>query len=320
MKSICLVLPYFGKLPNYFEKYLASCSNNPTINWLIFTDDKSSQSFPNNVKVVYTTFEELCKEFNEKLGLYPTSPYKLCDFRVSYGFVFEEYLKGYDFFGWCDCDLIWGNIRKFVTNELTNKYDKIGLCGHFTLLRNTDEFKYLYKKINYCGNLSFKQMAQLESPCSADEDGGLEPYCIHNHLKHYIVMHDDIPYNNQKVFRTTREGFLCTDRDLQNLYKKDRNIIYKYRNQKLERVFIRDNKVSAEEVLYVHFQKRHFDNSADIPNDCFLIAPNYFYELSDENLSKENIMKVTKQDNMISKLVQTKIIFFISRIRRKLQI
>ena len=36
--SIAIVLPYFGKLPNYFPLFLESCRKNPTVNWLFYTD------------------------------------------------------------------------------------------------------------------------------------------------------------------------------------------------------------------------------------------------------------------------------------------
>lgn len=57
--SILLIIPYFGKFNNYFPFFLESCKNNPTINWLILTDDRNEYNFPSNVKVSYTTFKEL---------------------------------------------------------------------------------------------------------------------------------------------------------------------------------------------------------------------------------------------------------------------
>ena len=44
----------------------------------------------------------------------------------------------YDFWGYCDIDLIFGNIRKFITDDILDKYDKILSRGHFTLFRNKD--------------------------------------------------------------------------------------------------------------------------------------------------------------------------------------
>ena len=46
MKSIAFVIPYFGKFPNYFSLWLQSCRNNPTIDWLLFTDSNEKYDYP----------------------------------------------------------------------------------------------------------------------------------------------------------------------------------------------------------------------------------------------------------------------------------
>ena len=53
MKKVAYVIPYFGKFPKGFDLFLMSCRNNPTIDWLIFTDDHTSYEYPSNVKVYY---------------------------------------------------------------------------------------------------------------------------------------------------------------------------------------------------------------------------------------------------------------------------
>lgn len=50
MYKICLIIPYFGEFKNYFQLFLNSCANNPTINWLIFTDSDQAYFYPDNVK------------------------------------------------------------------------------------------------------------------------------------------------------------------------------------------------------------------------------------------------------------------------------
>lgn len=54
MKSIVYIVLYFGKFPSIFPLWLNSCRNNPTIDWLIFTDDHSCFNYPQNVRVEYT--------------------------------------------------------------------------------------------------------------------------------------------------------------------------------------------------------------------------------------------------------------------------
>lgn len=118
--NIVLIVPYFGKFPEWFDLWLVSCKYNPTITWLIFTDDHSKYQYPDNVVVNYTTFFELKTRIQNlydmpiKLNL----PYKLCDFKVAYGEIFQDEIKDFDYWGYCDVDLIWGNLRHFITDEV----------------------------------------------------------------------------------------------------------------------------------------------------------------------------------------------------------
>ena len=50
--------------------------------------------------------------------------------------MFSEYLTGYDFWGHCDIDLLWGNIRRFVTDEKLKKYKKLYTAGACVLYKN----------------------------------------------------------------------------------------------------------------------------------------------------------------------------------------
>ena len=62
MKTICYIIPYFGKLPINFDLWLNSCATNPTINWLIFTNDKRTFNYPQNVRVEYMEFDDFKKK------------------------------------------------------------------------------------------------------------------------------------------------------------------------------------------------------------------------------------------------------------------
>ena len=72
MKTILFICPYFGKLPiAHMKLWLLSCEKNPTINWLILTDDYTEElKYPSNVKVVYTTLEAI-KQQVQKMFDFP---------------------------------------------------------------------------------------------------------------------------------------------------------------------------------------------------------------------------------------------------------
>ena len=140
MNSIALILPFFGRLPNYFEFFLQSVGNNPDVDLLLFTDDKTNFNYPVNVKRHYITFLEFKKEIQSSFEFdlkHLKSPYNLCDFKPAYGFALQKYLLGYDFWGHCDCDLIFGKLRAFLTDNILNQYDKVYAGGSLSLYRNT---------------------------------------------------------------------------------------------------------------------------------------------------------------------------------------
>lgn len=42
----------------------------------------------------------------------------MCDYKPTYGLAFKKWLGKYDFWGYCDFDLLLGNLRKFFTDEV----------------------------------------------------------------------------------------------------------------------------------------------------------------------------------------------------------
>lgn len=152
MKSIAFVVPWAGHLPPYFQLWLESCRWNSSIDFLLFTDDQTNYNYPNNVKVHYMSFEQM-KELFQKQYDFPLSinvPYKFCDFKPAYGEIFSDYLKGYDYWGHCDVDLIWGGIRKFITDDILMKYKRIFSRGHCSIYQNLPEVNSLYRTLPAC--------------------------------------------------------------------------------------------------------------------------------------------------------------------------
>lgn len=168
-QSIAIVVCYLGKLPWYFDYFVLSCSHNPSVDFFIVTDDTTCpKPLPVNVKFIFSTLQEINTLATANLGFATRieNGYKLCDFKPTYGIVFNELLKDYDFWGFGDIDVIFGNIRTFITDELLNNYDLISvrpdwIPGCFVLFKNCDKMNKLfmlsrdYKKVlmsdkHYC--------------------------------------------------------------------------------------------------------------------------------------------------------------------------
>ena len=92
------------------------------------------------------------REFD--FSIYLDHPYKLCDYKPAYGYIFAEYAHGYDYWGHCDMtDCIFGNLRKFLSDDFLSGADKFMFLGHMTLYRNTDEInRRIFEDVSFREN------------------------------------------------------------------------------------------------------------------------------------------------------------------------
>ena len=153
MKKICFVVVYFGKWPIWFLAFLHSCKKNPTVDWIFFTDCDSPSHHSPNVVFYNKTLSQMRQLIKERIGKKSIleDRYKISDYKPAYGILFEDYLKGFDFWGHCDVDIIWGDIRKYTTEAILDRHDifstrKGRMSGHFSLFRNTLSINPLFRQ------------------------------------------------------------------------------------------------------------------------------------------------------------------------------
>ena len=169
--KICLIMPYFGNLPPNWGGFIESCKDNKNIDFLFITDC-AIDSIPSNVHIINVSWEKFKKEIVEKLKkigykrICLTHPYKICDIRPCFGFLFEEYLRGYEFWGYMDCDLIWGNIGKFLYHSLINEWDRLYRHGHLSICKNKKDLNMLFMS-----SKDFKRVLATTFSCNFDESG-----------------------------------------------------------------------------------------------------------------------------------------------------
>lgn len=151
--KIALIIPWYGSFPWYWKFFVHSMKYNPSIDCFIITDEKLKEELPSNIKIVNKTLKELKELIEIKLGFAISLDYayKLCDFKPTYGFIFEELLSDYDFWAHGDIDLMFGNIRNFITDYLLDEHDIISvrrdyLTGYFLLFRNSPTMNRLFTK------------------------------------------------------------------------------------------------------------------------------------------------------------------------------
>ncbi len=114
-------IPYFGSWPEWIDLFFDSVARNPSVHFLIYTDCGTApyEDYA-NITIRRISFSDYIITIGKQLGLSlePLSPYKLCDVRPFFGELHEREFADYDFYGWCDLDLVFGNIRGFYTDDI----------------------------------------------------------------------------------------------------------------------------------------------------------------------------------------------------------
>lgn len=296
MKKICLIIPYFGKLPNYFNFWLKSCEYNKSIDWLLVTDNNIN-NLPNNIKLLNTSFSDLVsyiqKRFDFNLNI--QTPYKLCDFKPCYGYIFKDFLNEYDFWGHCDMDLIWGDIRSFLPDDVLNSYDRIFDQGHLSIYRNNNIVNSWFKTLPpVSSKYTYQIILSSQLNYAFDEEGGKTSWgginqMVRNmNLKQYNKMcFDDVSFT-QKNFYSRRPI-----KGLEDKTRKEKihfPMFFKFNKGRLYRVVKIGNSFDISETLYAHFQKRDLLIQTNNLNE-YSIVPNKFI---DSNISDNKLANLSR--------------------------
>lgn len=154
--SVIVIIVFFGKLPWYYTYFLHSCEYNPDIHFLLIADHDITGRIPENVHFIKKSLPEVKALAEKQLECSIASdlkPFKFCDFRPAFGLIFREYIQDYAYWGHADMDVIFGNIRNFMTGDLLNDYDVISMrhdfiTGWFTLYRNCRKINRLFLMSN----------------------------------------------------------------------------------------------------------------------------------------------------------------------------
>jgi hypothetical protein len=261
--SMRLIVPHFGERPSYFQLVVRSMASNPDVHWLMLTDQPVAGA-PPNLTVRLCRFRDLSEQiqrhFDFDISL--DTPYKLCDFRPAFGEIFARELRGYDFWGHSDLDVIFGRIRDHLPSEAFET-DKVLFQGNFALYRNTAEAASWFR--HEVGRVSYREVMSTPEARHFDEWAGI----------YYIVRDLDVSYWQEHVifdlsfhmYRTRDEA--APGRDPRRYAWEDGEVC-EYRLEK--------GQVRRHTALLVHLQKRTMraPSAAVLQADRYWISPNRF--------------------------------------------
>lgn len=239
---IAVIVTWFGQLPQYFPAWLKSAECNPTIDFYCFFDHLFSTK-AKNIYLIETTMEReverIEKETREKIQI--DNSYKFCDLRAFFGITYQKYIKNYDFWGYCDIDMVFGNLRHFLTDSVLNKYDRFYEWGYLSIFRNNDQMNHL---IEMDGGIYTKdEIFRGKAKCTPEEHYGLHRISKKNNIKWYTE-------KNFADFYIPYTSFILNQK--KNFEKQ----AFYWEDGKVYRAYIEDHVIKNEELAFLHWQKR----------------------------------------------------------------
>ena len=309
--KLALICTYFGNLPSHMFIWLETCKYNPNVNFLLITDDHTKFELPRNVKIIYWTFDMLEKRIKTKFDFpicIKESPFKICDFRPLYGYIFSDYLEAYDFFGQCELDMLFGNIKKFITDETMSKYKKLLYLGHLTIYKN-DNSLLNSLQIPFKSGKTYYDLLQKSYLCNLDEqfhENSINTLFQENNIPIYAGANDYIA----DIMPGYYEFRLCRYyANLKIQIEKPMKQIFIWNKGTLIRSYLKNAKCFNQEFLYMHIQKRNMEIKIDenklLKDEKFAIVPNEFIPF-DFDVNIHSIRKLSKTKLIYPKYFELK--------------
>lgn len=266
--KIAIFIPYFtppsGELPNYFEYWQKSAAANDKIDFFIPSNVDSSKYVQyDNIHFIAMSVNEFWDKVQALVGFdIVRGYYKICEYRPLCGLLFKDMLNDYDYWGFGDLDVIYGDILKFIQPFLDCGEEVIGKFGHLQIIKNTDKLRMMpFENVRQIKHpLNMKEAFSTKRCCGWDESAGMG-------VRYYQAGIKVVPLNpivadvnrRYKYFwvngKEGKWGFSWQDGTLTGYNDKD----------------------ERADFLYAHFQKRALSvANGDIPDSKFCVIPNSF--------------------------------------------
>lgn len=262
--KIAMFAPYFAKpgvnFPNYFEYWQKSAGANNKIDFYIPTNiDTSRCRKYDNIHYLPMTDQDFWDKVQSVLD-FPISHdyYKTGEYRILFGIIFKDLIREYDYWGYTELDMIYGDILKFVSPYIENDAEVIGYTAPFRLMKNME-------KLNL---MPFNDVEGFEHPLTL-ERALSENYCWY------------FSEASGMNIRYYQAGI-----DIISIYDVFGDIIVKYRyltcigmegkwgfnwdNGKLTGY---NDRNEQKEFMAIHFQKKRMEIKSEFPSDKFCIIP-----------------------------------------------
>lgn len=304
MYKIVLIQTWIGKIPDYFWFHYETTKNIKNIDFLFFTDQDLFVDSP-NYKIIKTNVETieylLSRSLNTQIKFKGNSNYKISDIKASYGDIFRDFIKDYDYFGFYDLDTLFGDVSKYV-NPFLGEYDVITIAdekyhnrisGPFTILKNQEDLKTIYR----CNE--FIQTLDSEETLSYEEHGMNETLKEKYKIKFIYQNSCDTENGGKNIYTCYWSGgknFIKNEeRFIYHFYRKKHTKLYKLANS----IIAQYNKLIIDDFYWVvaftqNYEKLFLNLLKSIKKysnrKCIIYSINYNYVPPFEYITDEQFI------------------------------
>ena len=294
MQKIVLIFPYFGTLPVQYKMWRESALRNPSIDFMFFTDANVIPA--NNIIVHKMQFDDfkqqVLKSFEFPIVL--NRPYKLCEYKQSYGYILQDYIKDYDFWGFGDLDLVYGDLRFFFTEDVLSHKFLLG-WGHLTLLHNDEDTNtYFMKQVK--GYQNYKDAFTTNEITFFDEYGykGCSDKWRECRPEDCWL---EWPFDNVSKPKQSYH--------FNSLTRGWERVVFEHKDNKLYMLRFNNGKLEKKESLYAHFQHRSFMKDHVTDYSHFLVTPRVIIDFP-KHLVNLRLRFLCRDRSLITKYYQWK--------------
>lgn len=306
MYRIALIAKYFGNENSFLPFWFFSVSKNPTIDFIFLTDTdyyQNKYSHITNVRFFIIQKNDFAERVKLACGVNYVDldkfGYHCNQFRPMFGEMFSDLLINYDYWGYVDTDVVFGDIRSFFPDDLLNSYDKFLERGHFTIFKNDKAINKRYLLTKKWCKIDYEKICKTSLNFGFDEMHGIN------------VVYEKEGFSYYKNFRILLDCDICTheltpcQKD-NPFFKKPAYLIYGQGRLTCFNSLTGENK----DILYAHFQKRKMVINSDYcPDSTFYIYPNCIISL--DLIGEEQVVKISRK--------KTKIITIFKRLKYKIK-
>jgi hypothetical protein len=206
---IAMIVPWVGNLPIWSSYFFSStAAATPLVDFLVFHESqKNLQPLDTPSNVIFTDLGPggLAQLFGMSMGevlelpirnatvvikamrlMFEKWPRLLAEYKPTFGSVFASYLKGYTHWGYCDLDMVIGNLPLFIEQAELDSYDVVSysfgdqealyLRGQWTMHRNTHHINTMWKGCPHLGIALQKELLLKVAWVRRMEARGLQNY------------------------------------------------------------------------------------------------------------------------------------------------